>query len=240
MTKVSSLWVGGPLTKVQEVSLASFVYYGHEVKLYVYDLALQVPKGVTKCDARNILDENRVFTHFGQLSAFSDLFRYYMIKQTGEMWVDADTLCLSRYFFEDKELVFIHQPEAVAQDRFANGILKVPANHVLIDRAIVEGEKQLANGLTQLSELGPRLLTRLVYEYGLENFAVSDSLVSMFTEYTEAQKFWDPKFKEEILKKSKTVFSATFFNSGLTMAGIDKNNIVPGSAIEYFCSKFIS
>lgn len=239
MANVSSLWVGGPLTKVQEISLASFVHYGHSVKLYVYDLDLQVPAGIVKCDAREILDENKIFTHHGQLAAFADLFRYCMIKQTGEMWVDADTLCLSEYFFEDKDLVFIRQTKSSDWERFSNGILKIPSNHIMLDRLILEAEDKIANGLNEWGSLGPIPLTKLVYEYGLERFSVSDGLVNLFTVYTDAVKFWDPNFKQDILKKSNMAYSATFFNGGLTMLGIDKNNIAPGSAIEYFHNKFI-
>ena len=107
MAKVSSLWLGNPLSIPHQIALSSFVYYGHEVKIYLYDMNLEVPDGVIKADANRILKEKEVFTHFGKYAAFSDLFRYAMILKTGEMWVDTDVFCFSKDFFEDAEYLFV-------------------------------------------------------------------------------------------------------------------------------------
>lgn len=239
MTTVSSLWVGGPLGKIQEICLASFLYYGHNVNLYVYDMDMKVPDGVKKIDANIIIPESRVFYHHGQLAAFSDLFRYYMIKQTKNMWVDADTLCLSDYFFEDADFVFIHQTTADKWEEFAGGILKISNNDKIVDDLIARTENKISSGLGHWCDIGPTLLTDIVNDYELGKFAVNANLVNMFTYYMDGQKFWKPEFREEIISNSKHCYSATFFNGGLTAAGIDKNVLTPGSAIEYFYNKFV-
>jgi hypothetical protein len=239
MASISSLWVGPAMSLVHKISLASFVYYGHKVRLYVYDLDLEVPDGVVKVDARNILPESEIFYHQDQLAAFSDLFRYCMIKQTGEVWVDADTLCLSENFFEDKEFVFIYQSATEKWEEFCGGILKIPQDHPMIDSLILDTRAKIATGLNHWCDIGPVLITNKVNEYNLRHFGVNDRLTNMFTIYTDTVKFWDPKHTSEIIRMSKECHSATFFTGGLTARGIDKNSVVPGSAIEFFYNKFI-
>jgi hypothetical protein len=239
MASVSALWVGDSLSLPHKIALASFVYYKHTVKLYVYNLDLEVPKGVIKVDARNIVPESEIFYHHGQLAAFSDLFRYYMIKQTGEVWVDADTLCLSSYFFEDKEFMFIRQTKVADWEKFAGSILKLPSNHPIVNDLIIGSREKISNGLDHWCDIGPIILTDKIKEYGMEDLAIDDDLVNMFTLYTDTSKFWDPKYKNKIIRMSKRCYSATFFTGGLTARGIDKNTIIPGSAIEHFYNKFV-
>jgi hypothetical protein len=64
---------------------------------------MSVPDGVNKINASTIIPQDKVFTYHGQYAAFSDYFRYRMIQLTGNMWVDADTLCLTDKFFEETE-----------------------------------------------------------------------------------------------------------------------------------------
>ena len=76
MAKFGSLWVGNPMTKIQEVSLSSFIYHGHELTLYVYDMDMKVPEGVQKAFAGDIMDESEMFLVQDTYAAFSDLFCY--------------------------------------------------------------------------------------------------------------------------------------------------------------------
>lgn len=239
MASVSALWVGSSLSLPHKISLASFIYYGHTVKLYVYDLELDVPEGVIKVDARDILPESEIFYHHNQLAAFSDLFRYHMIKKTGEVWIDTDTLCLSEYFFEDKDFVFINQTRANDWERIAGSILKLPSNHPIVDELIDGSRKRISEGLDHWCDIGPIILTNKTREYGIDNLAIHDRLVNLFTMFTETTRFWEPEYKDEIIEMSKNCYSASFFTGGLTARGIDKNAIPSGSAVEYFYNKFI-
>ena len=239
MATVASLWVGGPLGKVEELCLSSFIYYGHTVYLYVYDMNLSTPDGVTKLDANQILSESRVFRHHGQLAAFSDLFRYYMIKKTNITWIDTDMLCLSEYFFEDRDAVFVRQTSSDKWEEFSGGILKLPPDSSITDDLIIGAEHKIKSGLGHWCDIGPILLTNTVNRYGFAKFAIDENLVNMVTYYKDTKKFWIPKFKKQILGDAANCYSATFFTGGLAAEGIDKNTIVPGSAIEYFYNKFV-
>lgn len=237
MATVASLWVGGPLTKVQEVSLASFVYYKHTIYLYVYDMNLSVPPGVIKLDANEIMPESDIFYHWGQLAGFSDLFRYKMIMDTGMMWVDADTLCLGEYFFEDKEIVFINENNYT----IAGGILKLPSDSGYAKHLYesAQGIVENLNNDSHWTAIGPKLLDDFVKDRSLEHYAIPSSKTNVFQDAREASLCWVPRYRSLMLKKMNGAVCATFFNGGLTMINFDKNNIPDRSLIGVLYKRFL-
>jgi len=241
VAQVSSLWVGQPLSRAHKVALKSFVYFGHSIKLYVYDMDLKVPAGVVKADANEIVPESDIFIHYGKLASFADYFRYKMIAKTGEMWVDADTICLSTYFFEDKEYVFIEEKP----NFYAQGILKMPPDSDLskfLNEAaselklqnIVEAKTGEFNPETWIY-LGPKLLTEAVHKFSLEKygqpFLVVNGLDLSVTGESPHDLLWNPKNTNKMLKRLKSSISLTFFNSALEFDGLGqhKNNLTRGS-----------
>ncbi len=77
--------------------MRSFVNCGHSVELYAY-ADLDVPPGVTLCDASRVLPLTDVFCRaYGRtsvsVSAFSNLFRYKMLFEKGGIWADTDIFC---------------------------------------------------------------------------------------------------------------------------------------------------
>lgn len=243
MSKVSSLWVGPEFTLIQKISLASFIYYGHEVTLYVYDLNLEVPRGVIKKDAREIIPESEIFYYHGSLAAFADCFRYKMIQDTGAMWVDADTVCFTDNFFDDVDTVFIL--EMSNPTTYAQGILKLPQHSQIVSDLVHESSRLKLENPDRLiwGSFGPWLLTDLVKKHGLQEYAIDSELVNLYSGCYDAPKFWDPKYKDEIVALSEKAYCGTFFSGGLSVfVGFtqeDKNRIVESSAIEFFYQKFL-
>lgn len=240
MAVVASLWVGGPLGRVQEICLASFVYHRHEIYLYVYDLEMKVPDGVKKLDANLIIPESEIFYYHGQLAGFSDWFRYKMIQATGMMWVDADTLCLNDQFFEDDDFVFIRESPSL----IAGGILKMPKGHIAT-RAINQQADKVVKQIKsmpdkkQWAQIGPLLLTKVAKRFQLTAFAQPFQLVNVLDHWSKGEDFWNPDKKEQILEDCVGAFSATMFTGTLRAKGFDTNQELPsGSAIEYFANRF--
>jgi hypothetical protein len=240
MAVVGSLWVGGPLGYVQKVCLSSFIYYGHTVNLYVYDMDMEVPKGVNKLDASKIINEDKIFKHHGQYAAFADYFRYKMIQKTGIMWVDADTICLSNKFFEDQDFVFIQESE----DLFANGILKLPKDHEITTKINLYSERIILK-IIQLKDkagwtaLGPALLTKLVKQFQLEKYAQPAIKVNVLDHWSKGRDFWNPEKTDTILKICENAYSATVFTGILRKEKFNTEQVPPkGSAIEFFSRKF--
>ncbi|MEM1005994.1 MAG: hypothetical protein AAGK26_11445 [Pseudomonadota bacterium] len=65
--------------------------------LYVLDMSMEVPNGVVLHDARKIYSDD----HTEQLTSgrkraavYSDIFRIYLLQQTGYVWVDLDIYCV--------------------------------------------------------------------------------------------------------------------------------------------------
>ena len=240
MAVVSSLWVGGPLGFVQKLCLKSFVHFGHNISLYVYDMDMDVPEGIVKLDANDIVPSDKIFSYHGQLAAFSDYFRYKMIQKTGAMWVDADTLCLNKTFFEDKPFVFIKESAYL----IAGGILKMPKDHKMTTAINQKADKLLpklqeSQEKTMWAALGPLLLTDFAKAYRVTRYAQPAKLVNVLDHWSKGADFWDPTKTNEILDGCSKAFSATMFTGTLRARGFDTEQTPPrGSAIEHFAKEF--
>lgn len=232
--KFGCLWVGGPLTKIQEISLASFIFYGHEMTLYVYDESIEVPLGVKKAKASDILPESSLFLVENSYACFSDIFRLHMIKKTGLVWVDADTICLSdSWEFKDNIFAshnFMEFPSVVGCVLSLNKdsqILDYLLNEVnLVDKSSVVW-----------AELGGDLLNKAFVNFDYLDYAYEPKLFLGII-YTEWHKMWNPDNLDEILDLYNSSKTIAVYNQMCNRAGIDKNYLPPGSAMEYFYNKF--
>jgi len=112
MTKVvvNSLWIGTSLSKLELLTIHSFIAHGHEFVLWTYsDLAIEKIEGLQLKNANEILDEKFIFQYKnsnsfghgkGSFAGFSDIFRYKLLYELGGWWVDMDILCLKPFDFE--------------------------------------------------------------------------------------------------------------------------------------------
>lgn len=247
---VSSLWVGGQLSVPHKIALSSFVHYGHTVKLYVYDQSIEAPPGVIKENANNILPSSRIFIHHNQYAAFSDIFRYYMIKKTGEFWIDTDTFCFSEDFFENSEYVFVEE----AKDEYCGNLLKVPQDSQFIDWLCESAEEKLydrnKNGILITDEashwkswsfIGPGLLTEGIHMFNLKDFAIPREVGHLIDIRKENpfDLFYNPERLDEFLSRVENAVSGSFFNSVLKNTNVDKNILVNGSAMDFLAKKYL-
>lgn len=236
MAKVSMFWHGSPLSKTHTAAISSFIKNKHQVRLYLYDHSIAVPKGVEVFDANHILKKNEIFVYLGSMAGFSDVFRYHLIKSTGETWVDADTFCFSEFFFEDREYLFIKERD----DIYAGGILKLPQGGAEVDFLIKKSykiKKQILKEQdTKWASLGPDLITQMAKNFRLEDYAIGHKQISMIDFHSEDPiDLWtNPAHRDEMIQRSVSSNSATFFNSYMKKNNISLDNIVKGSAMEYF------
>lgn len=96
---IKALWIGSSLSKIEQLSLASFVYHGHKTELFAYEDIQGVPSGVTLRDANQILPEAKIFKYKSRPSyaCFANWFRYEMLYREGGIWVDTDVVCLKPF-----------------------------------------------------------------------------------------------------------------------------------------------
>src|SRR5262245_49782027 len=89
---IQMFWHGPPLSRMERLSIASFLQNGHAVDLHVYDEPAGVPAGVRLLDAARILPRSALFRHkrTQSLALFADWFRYRLLFEHGGIWVDSD------------------------------------------------------------------------------------------------------------------------------------------------------
>ena len=147
---MQSLWIGKPLSKLEQLCFKSFLDNGHTVHLYVYDNISNVPSGVIIKDANEILDKSEIYRYKnGSVSAFSNLFRFTLLYKKGGYWIDADLLCV-RPIKLNQDYVFSSEPdEEYKITRINAGLIKLP-----------KGSKEALLGM-QMSKAQEELILRL-------------------------------------------------------------------------------
>jgi len=232
MANFGSLWIGNPLSKVEQTALASIIYHGHSLTLFVYNMDLKVPKGVIKADANQFIPESEIFKVQNSYGPFADMFRYKMIKELGLIWTDTDSICLrSDWDFGDYVFGF-EEP-----GRLSNSILGMPKDSDLINMMITGANKQDKDKIVW-SEIGPDLLTKATKKLNLTKYA-QEPEVFYPIHFWQWKKIWAKDYREEVLEKCKDSYTIQIWNQFLNREGIDKNKLPKGSAIEYFYNKFV-
>ncbi len=119
---VASMWIGNDLTFMEQLCLKSFVDAGHPTKLYTYEPVGNVPDGVEIADASSIMPSSAFVVNQGTGSPgpHADKFRYHMLDQTDEIWVDTDAYC--RKPFPDQPFVFASHWGSMIN----NGVFRLP------------------------------------------------------------------------------------------------------------------
>jgi hypothetical protein len=108
---VNGLWIGSELSKVEQLTIRSFMDNGHSFRLWIYDEAVRkyVPGGAIIADANNVIPASRIFNYAqrnkyghgkGSYAGFSDIFRYQLLYKYGGWWVDMDVTCLKPLDFD--------------------------------------------------------------------------------------------------------------------------------------------
>lgn len=125
---IQMFWHGAPLSRVERLSITSFLANGHEVDLYVYDEPEGVPAGTILKDAAAILPRTSIFRHrrTGSLALFADWFRYRLLFERGGIWADADMVCLAPFDYPTPR-IFAWQDDEVLN----NAVLGLPAGDPL-------------------------------------------------------------------------------------------------------------
>jgi hypothetical protein len=231
MANFGSLWIGNPLSKVEQTALSSFIFYGHSFTLFVYDMDMKVPSGVIKADANQIIPESEIFKVQNSYGPFADMFRYSMIQKTGLTWTDTDSICL-RSDWDFGDYLFGFEED----DRLANGILRMPKESELINFLIKNSVKYDKSKIVW-SEIGPLLVTKGAKKFNVIKYAQTPD-VFYPVHFWQWKKIWDKKYLQEVLDKCKDAHTLQIWNHFLNREGIDKNKLPKGSAIDYFYKKF--
>ena len=95
LPSIGMLWIGGSLSWLEQLCIQSFLDNGHEVVLFSYDQVQNVPAGVRRESASDILPADKIIRHAktGSPAYHADLFRLNMLRDTDLIWADTDAYC---------------------------------------------------------------------------------------------------------------------------------------------------
>jgi hypothetical protein len=249
----------GPFSRLERLSVASFLGNGHPVDLYVYEEPAGVPNGVELRDASTVLPKSALFRHkrTNSLALFADWFRYRLLYERGGIWADADVICLRPFNYEDA-VVYAWLDEELIN----NAVLGLPPRHPLaqwmmeccenpnrilqydglqmrfrkLRRRLLMGNRREN---VRWGENGPRGLTRAAKHLGY----VQSALPSWHF-YPVAPQNWNSLFRPPTNGKRIDFGSSRavhFWNNYVERSpGFDKNATFPdGSPIEEFFLRYL-
>jgi hypothetical protein len=167
---IQSLWIGGALSPMEQLSIASFLAHGHEYHLFAYNAVKHLPRGAVLRDATAILPEAAIFQYrkHPSYSAFSNFFRYKLLLEKGGWWVDTDVVCLKPFAFPEP---YVFASERLhGSDVATSAVIKVPAGSDLM-----AFNWQLCQACTDPAgaawgEYGPKLMARSIAKHGLDRY----------------------------------------------------------------------
>lgn len=189
---VHALWIGNQLGKVARSCLMSFISHGHSVHLHTYDNIIDVPDGITICDANLIIPKDKIIKHkaTGSYALFSDIFRYELLKQVDGIYIDCDVYCIDTLSIPHHGYLLGYE-----DDKKINGaVLALPKDSELLNQLITiaydehfippwYGKKAqnrlkwkkrfgLAKHISQMpwGVIGPEAITYYVQHYQLESY----------------------------------------------------------------------
>ncbi|MGC1506268.1 MAG: hypothetical protein WA782_19275 [Sulfitobacter sp.] len=134
--EVGTLWIGGPLSWMEQLCLKSFVDQGQQITLFSYEDIPNVPDGVVCRDGREIIDTDDFIKYEKKdsFALFADWFRLHMIKQCpGMIWVDTDVYCHQPMTY-DSDYVFGY--ELPGEHRVNNAVLGMPPDSEMLRQMI--------------------------------------------------------------------------------------------------------
>ena len=110
MSIIQGLWVEDNLSRIERLSVKSFLDHGHDVHVYSYAPHLTgLPDGAVLRDASEILPKERIWRYNngaerGSWAGVANQFRYQLLNTRGGTWVDLDVICL-RPFPDDPAFI---------------------------------------------------------------------------------------------------------------------------------------
>ena len=168
---MQSLWIGRRLSSMEVLSIESFLHFGYEYHLYVYDEVANVPRGVTLRDANEILPASEIFYFQGDFApgspaCFSDIWRYKLLLDKGHWWVDTDVVCVRPFDFASEHVVG-HQREQHGHC-VNSAVIRAPAGSPLA-RFCFEACLRMDREKLLWGSTGPKLVQAAIRELGMDD-----------------------------------------------------------------------
>lgn len=167
---IQCLWIGKQISRMERLSMKSFLNNSHTVHLYTYDHIKDIPEGIEVIDANKIVPAEKIFKYknYDSYAGFANLFRYKLLLEKGGFWSDLDIVCL-RPITTDAKYVFASERRPGQAVQVNNCFMGAPTNSEIMEycysSALGKKPKELHWG-----ETGPKLLTEAVIKFELDEF----------------------------------------------------------------------
>jgi hypothetical protein len=213
----------GPFSPYEALCLSSFVARGIAVELFSEGPVPGLPAGVTRRNAREILDRDvALYRHEfdgPSPSLHSNHFRYALLEQSGGWWIDTDVMLMASSLPVTD--IFV----ARQSDHELNGsAMRFPPGHPLIKAARERTADVLDSA--RWGDTGPKLLTALQPEYAPHlPIAPRESAYGIGAD--EFQKFLLPEAREEVETRTANSTFVHLWNEMWRKAGVPKNIAPP-------------
>lgn len=136
---VCTLWMDGPLRRIDKICLASMVANGMDVTAFTYGDVPNLPDGVKGADANTIMSRDLIdrlklvkkvdHNTWQPIANFSDFFRIQLQKHGKGIWLDSDVF-LFRHFTYDPTSVYFAKEDML---RIGSPVYYLPKSHPVID-----------------------------------------------------------------------------------------------------------
>ena len=235
---IQSLWIGEPLSKMEQLSIKSFRDFGHEYHLYTYGTVKNIPEGTVVKDGNEIVPASEIFRYKnGSVSAFSNLFRFELLHQKGGYWADTDLICVKPpplTLRPNDEYLFSSEPDrSYSPKRIVNaGLIKMPKNSIVALEGVELQKKQkkliLAGNVAWSS--GPKTVQHLVRKYNLTEYVLPWQGICS-CHWSDFRSLFDPtlKFNSKVIQQYNKIppemVGIHLWNEIWRRNKIDKNDI---------------
>jgi hypothetical protein len=171
---INSLWIGKTLSKLELLTIHSFLKFGYRFRLWLYEpLETELPTGVIIGDANDIVPRENVFAYRnknkyghgkGSYAGFSDIFRYKMLYEKGGWWVDMDVTCLKPFDFDQPYFFRSHHELKVV-----GNVMKCPRHSALMKHCYDEAIETVTEHNTDWHK-PINILNENIAKLGLEKY----------------------------------------------------------------------
>lgn len=231
-----SLWIGGKLSTLEHLCLKTFVDHGLPIHLYTYEVVDNVPDGVVRKDANDIVPESEIYRYKnGSLSAFSNYFRFMMLYKIGGYWVDADFACINPEVatkqLNSMDFVFLSEPLDNYIDTIAgSALLKMPAGSDIARKAVEIQKKHkddILSGKMQWGS-GPITMQQITSDPEMKKYLL-DWKVCCTCRYYHAESLVNPRktYHPSVIKYlsdlPESCFGIHMWNNVWSEQGINKD-----------------
>jgi hypothetical protein len=225
MTRFGTFWFG-TLSPYETSCLASFIKRGCEVVLYSFEEIRDLPAGVLKADAREIVDRtylDRFITNRAiNVAAFSDYFRYLMFLKTDLCWTDTDIFMLQSFEVNPNENFFVVEDGR----NICNALLRINGASSELKELITKTESILDKDVPWAAA---QTFNSNTFRKKWHELAGSLKLPEEFMpiHYNEYYKFILPEFANECADRCATAKTIHLYNNILDKIGVCKNLLPP-------------